>query len=131
MSISVLEPGPNTIYTTTVGSTAGTGNWYRVPPWLGRLSFQVTLLTASAGATAGTTTHIEVSNDGSRPLLTKGRTIDTQATTDAIVNGGALQSSMDAAWGWVRANVASLTTSTAGSAGSPSVTVVCNASFTR
>ena len=128
---NTLEPGPNTIYTTTVGSTAGTGSWYRVPPWLTRLSVQFILNTSSAGATAGTTTHLEVSNDGVNALLTKGRTFDTQGTTDLIVNGGSLQSSMDAAWGWVRAKVASLTTSTAGSTGSPSVSVIVNAGYSH
>ena len=131
MTTNVLEPGPNTLYATSAGSTEGTGDWFRIPPWMDRLSFQVTLVTASAGATAGTTTHIEVSNDGTIPLGTKGRTVDTQATTDTISNGGSLVSSMQCQWGWVRAKVASLTTSTAGSAGSPAVTVTCNAGYSR
>ena len=134
MSINLIQtPGPVTIFTSTAGSTSKAGDWYRVHPSIGRLTWQATLNTSSAGATAGSTVYIEVSNTptsettGPVPLATKGQTIALAGTTDAVSDGAVLASSMSGAWAWVRANMNSLTTSTAGTAGSPSVSVVMNA----
>ena len=118
----VLFNGSNTILTSSAGSTAAVGDWYSVDG-LTELSFQAILTASSVGATAGTTVHIEVSNTTAIALATKGRTIGLTCTTDTVSDGGSLVSSMVGTWRYIRANLASLTTSTAGSAGSPSVTV--------
>lgn len=119
------------IFQSTAGSTAKAGDWIRVHPGLHRLAFQVVLQTASAGATAGTTVSIEGTNSTSYPALaTKLQQFVPIATTDLVSDGGGLASSMDRQWAWIRANMISLTSSTAGSAGSPSVTVLASGGYT-
>ena len=127
MSYVLNTPGPTTIYQTSVGSTAGTGEWYRVPGRLGKLAFQAILSASSVGATCASSASIEVANSTQIACATKGRVFDLTATTDVVSDGGALQSSMEAAWSYVRGKVTSLTTSTAGSAGSPSVSIIVSA----
>lgn len=127
MSYVLNSPGPTTIYATSVGSTAGVGDWYRVPPRIGKLSFQAILSASSVGATAASSASIEVTNSTAIGLATKGRVFDLTATTDVVSDGGAFQSSMDAAWAWVRGKVTSLSSATAGSTGSPSVQIIVNA----
>lgn len=123
-----LQPGANLIFTSTAGSTAKFGEWYAVGN-LTELTVHAVLAASTVGATAGSTVSLEVSNTGSTayPLATKGRTIALTCTTDVVADGGSLQSSMVGAWKFVRVAMTSLTTSTAGSAGSPSVNVYVNA----
>ena len=119
--------GPTVIFTSTAGTTSSAGSWYQVHPSINRLAFHVKQTTSSVGATAGSTTYIEVSNDGVTALATKGLTIGITATTDTVSDGGTFASSMQAQWAYIRANLNSLTTSTAGSAGSPAVVVTVGA----
>ena len=126
----IQTPGPTTLLASTAGSTQTVGSWFEVHPSITRLGFQVILQTASAGATAGTTVFIEATNSTSYPAMaTKGQTFAPIATTDLVSDGGMMVSSMQGQWRFLRANMNSLTTSTAGSAGSPSVTVVVGAAI--
>ena len=68
MAFTLNSAGPTTLLTSTAGSVGATGNWYRVPPKLRALAFQVTQVTSSVGATASSTTFIQVSNDGVNPI---------------------------------------------------------------
>ena len=122
-------PGVTTIFTSTAGSTIATGSWYEILPTIGALAWQVKLQTSSAGATAATTVTIEVSNDSSLALATVGQTIALTATTDAVSDGAVLASSMRGPWRYIRARMNSLTTSTAGSTGSPAVNVYMSAGY--
>ena len=120
-------PGATAILSNTDGTTAVEGSWYEVNPRLRDLSFQAVLQASSAGATCGSTVVIEVSNDGTYPLATKLTIALTNTTTTYVSDGGTFPSSMQCAWRYVRANVSSLTTSTAGSAGTPQVNVYASA----
>ena len=111
------------IFTSTAGSTAATGTWYSIPHDFGRPAIQVVLAASSAGATAGTTVTIEVSNTTAVAVATKAATISLTCTTNTVSDGAGLPSSMVGGWRFIRAVLTSLTTSTAGSAGSPSVNV--------
>jgi hypothetical protein len=120
-----LFPGANTILGPT-GSTVATGEWYSIPTQCDRLSFEAILQASSVGATAASTVIFQVSNS---TLATSngamaGRTIALTCTTDLITGGGSLVSSMVSQWKFVRALVNSLTTSTAGSAGTPAVRAI-------
>lgn len=127
MANYIQTPGPTTIFSNTIATTSLAGSWYTIHSKLRNLTFEVKQTTSSAGATASSTTYIEISNDGVTPLATKGQTIALIASTDAVADGGVLSSSMQGQWGYIRANVNSLTTSTAGSVGFPVVTVIVNA----
>jgi len=123
--------GVTTLLESTAGTTATTGNWYRVDENVVRagLAFQAVLTASSVGATATSSVGIEVSNDGVYPLSTApALSISlTNTSTTYISNGGCLATSLAGAFYYVRANLVSLTSSTAGSTGSPAVTVTCGA----
>lgn len=124
MALNVLNIGPTLIFTSTAGSTAATGSWWRVHPAIGRIGIHVQLQTASAGATAGSTVAIEGSNStAAGAMATKLQQFAMAGTTDNVNDGGGFTSSMDRAWQNIRVNMISLTSSTAGSAGSPSINV--------
>ena len=125
--MALLFTGSNTVLTTTAGSTVSTGSWYSIPPELSRLACQAVLAASSAGATAGTTVYIEVSNTTAIAAATRACTFALSCTTDTVSDGAVFSTTMNGAWKLVRARVASLTTSTAGSAGSPTVTVYIGA----
>jgi hypothetical protein len=126
-----IVPGVTNILATTAGSTISVGQWYKVDPNVVRngLAFQAILQASSVGATASSTVYIEVSNDGATPLSTTPclNLGLTNTSTTFISAGGCLASSFAGAFAYVRANMTSLTTSTAGSAGSPSVNVTVGA----
>ena len=125
----ILSPG-TAILTSTAGSTAATGSWYTIPPGYGNLTWQAVLTASSVGATAGSTVTIQVSNSTAAPASTSVQTIALTCTTDTVSGGGVLAgSTMQGQWRLVRALLTSLTTSTAGSAGSPSVVVYANVGF--
>jgi hypothetical protein len=112
------------IYTNTAGTTVGTGDWYTIPVNHGDLSWQAVLTASSVGATAGSTVTVQVSNTTSVAVTTSVQTIALTCTTDVVTNGGTLfGSTLQGNWKYIRAVLGSLTTSTAGSAGSPSVSV--------
>lgn len=125
MANFIQTGGPTLIYQNTAATTSQVGSWFSVASRLrASLSFQAVMTNSSAGATCSSTTWIEVSNDGIHPCATKALTLAlTNTTTDYVSDGGAFSSSMNVAWSYVRANISSLTTSTAGSAGFPSVAV--------
>ena len=124
------SPGATTLLSNTAGTTTVVGDWFRIHPKLGRLSFHATLLASSIGATASSSVNIEVSNDGVYPLATKALTLSlTNTSTTYASDGGVLASTMDGTWQYVRANCASLTTSTAGSTGNPQVSVTMGAAW--
>lgn len=119
----VMYPG-GTILATTAGTTAATGDWHTIDARYGDLSWQAILTASSAGATAGSTVTIQVSNSTAVPATTSVHTIALTCTTNTVSNGGVLaQTTMQGAWKYVRAVLGSLTTSTAGATGSPAVTV--------
>ena len=120
-----LSYGPTTILTNTAATTLQVGDWHQVNPRVGRYSFQVVLVGSSNVSTATATVSIEVSNDGSNALTEKLRTFSAVSlTTNTVTTGGCCTgTSMAGPWGYIRANLSSLTTSTAGSAGFPVVTV--------
>lgn len=123
----IQTAGATNIFTVTAGSTSETGDWYHVDQHFGNLVFQAILTASSAGATAATTVYIEASNSTAVPISTKIATLSLTCTTDTVSDGAAMPSSLNGAWKLIRANLNSLTTSTAGSAGSPSVTVSAGA----
>lgn len=126
MGYDIQSPGKFTIFASTAGSTTTVGAWKQVHHDITRLTFAITLATASAGATAGTSGVIEVSHDGVTPLNTKGQAFQLSATTDLVADGAVYTSSMNGAWPYLRYNMQSLSSSTAGSAGSPAVTVTAS-----
>jgi len=124
---NIQTAGATNIFTSTAGSTTVVGDWYHVDQHFGNLVFQAILTASSVGATAASSVSIEVSNSTAIAVATKARTFDLTCTTDVVSGGGSLVSSMVGAWKLIRANLVSLTTSTAGSTGSPSVTVTVGA----
>lgn len=118
----LLNLGGNQILASTAGSTNATGDWYSVNN-LQRLTAQAILTASSAGATAATTVYIEASNTTQIAIATKIATFALTCTTNTVSDGAAMPTSLLGAWKYVRAVLNSLTTSTAGSAGSPAVTV--------
>ena len=122
-----LYAGGNVILGPT-GSTVATGEWYSIPANVNgsAMSFEAILQASSVGATAASTVIFQVSNTtiATSNGAQVGRTIALTCTTDLIAGGGSLVSSMAAQWKFVRALVNSLTTSTAGSAGTPAVRAV-------
>lgn len=126
----IQSPGATVLLTSTAGTTKTVGSWFEVHPKLGKWAFQALLTASSAAATCGSTIYIEVSNDGVYPIATKGLTIAlTNTSTDYVCDGGCFATSMAGSWRYVRANLQSLTTSTAGSAGSPAVVVTMGAAW--
>lgn len=123
MTTNVLGPGPNLILTS---SSSGAGNWHRVHPKLGKLTFQVVHTGTSVGATGttvGSTTVIEASNDGVNPLATVLGTV--------AFSGDSPQSdgfTIDANWSYIRAKINSVAAASAGSTGSAfGIVVTCSA----
>ena len=117
--------GAAVITQSTAGTTIASGTWYQIPTNYGNPAWQAILAASSVGATAGSTVTIEVSNTTAIAISTIAQTIALTCTTDTVSAGGTLYgTTMLAAWKFIRANIASLTTSTAGSAGSPSVRVI-------
>ncbi len=127
----IQGPGTYNIFSSTAGSTASVGAWKRVHHDVTRVGITISLQTASAGATAGTSGVIEFSHDGVTPLNTKGQSFTLTGTTDLVADGGALVSSMNGAWPYIRFNMQSLSSSTAGSAGFPAVNVNVTPGFRR
>ena len=118
----VLYPGSK-IFDSTAGATAATGDWYTIPAEYGDLTWQAVLYASSVGATAGSTVTIQLANTTAVAAVT-GQTIALTCTTDTVSNGGGLAgSTLQGAWKYVRVVLTSLTSSTAGSAGSPNVEV--------
>ena len=123
MSTNVLGPGPNLILSS---SSSGAGDWHRVHPKLGKLTFQVVHTGTSVGATGTTvssTTVIEASNNGVNALDTVLGTI--------VFAGDSPQSNgftIDANWSYVRAKINSVAAASAGSTGSSfGIAVTCSA----
>lgn len=104
------SPGGQSILTS---SSTATGDWYRVNPKLGKLTFQVVHTGTSVGATVGSTVVIEVSNDGVNALGTEAGTVALSGDSPKS-DGFAL----DAHWEYVRAKIQSVAATSAGSAGS-------------
>ena len=68
MAVQHLQsPGGQVILTS---SSTGPGDWYRVHPKLGLLTFQVTHTATSVGASLSSTVVIEGSNDGVNAMAT-------------------------------------------------------------
>lgn len=111
----IQTPGPTLILNTT--STAATGDWYSIHPSMGRLAFHVINQPSSAGGTIDSTTLIEVSNDGVNVALTPLTFALAGVTTARHSTGSCLASSQDGHWGYIRARLAAMSTSTAASTG--------------
>ena len=116
--------GKSSVYA-TAGTTVLSGDWYRIHPALGRLYITCRLTGTSAVSTATATVNIEGSNDGitaaSTPLYSfSGITL----TTDIVVLGGSLPTTLSGQPGYIRANMTALTTSTAGSTTAASANVL-------
>ena len=123
-TIILSATGKSSVYATG-GSTVLVGDWYRIHPKLGRPYITCRLTGSSVGSTATATVNIEGSNDGvtaaSTPLLAfTGITL----TTDTVVLGGSLTTTLGGTPGYVRANLTSLTTTTLGSTTAASGNVV-------
>lgn len=123
----IQTSGATNIFTSTAGSTTVTGDWYHIDQHFGNLVFQAILTASSVGATAASSIAIEVSNSTAVAVATVAQTFDLSCTTDTVSDGGTFATTMDGAWKLIRARLVSLTTSTAGSTGSPSVTVTVGA----
>lgn len=134
---SIRMDGPTTLLTATGktsaysvgGSTTIASDWWRVDPQIGNYFFTCKLTGTSAGTTATATVQIEASNDAVNAastalLVWSGITL----TTDTVVLGSPVPSSLNAAWPYIRANVTSLTTSTAGSTAAAAANIVVQAS---
>jgi len=105
------------------GTTAATGDWHHIPGNFGNPSWQLVLEASSAGATAGTTVYIEVANSTAEYAV-RVHTMSLTCTTDTVSTGGSLAgSTYQGAWRLIRAVMNSMSSSTAGSAGSPSAVV--------
>ena len=105
------------------GTTAATGSWYSIPANYGNPSWQAVLTASSVGATAGCTVYIEVANS-TAAYAVRVHTMALTCTTDTVSTGGTLVgSTYEGAWRLIRAVMNSMTTSTAGSAGSPDTVV--------
>lgn len=107
MAFLINSPGPITILQTT---SSGFGDFYRIHPKMGKLTFQVLHESSGvAGTTVQSTAIIQASNDGTNPLLTtSGSTASALGTV--VLNGGSPQSdgfAIDASWGFVRAGLLS------------------------
>ena len=103
------SPGGQVILTS---SSTGAGDWHRVHSKLTKLTFQVTHTGTSVGATVGSTTVIEVSNDGVNANATVLGTVGLVGTSVAA-DGFAT----DMHWEYVRAKINSVQAATAGSTG--------------
>ena len=130
-TVILSATGKSSVYA-TAGSTVLAGDWYRIHPKLNRFYITCKLTGTSAVSTATATVNIEGSNDGvtaaSTPLYSfSGITL----TTDIVVLGGSLPTTLGGTPGYIRANMTALTTSTAGSttAASANVTVHINAGY--
>lgn len=123
MGYDIQGPGIYNLFTSTAGALVSVGAWKRVHPDVTRMAFGITLAVSSVGATAGSSGVIEVSHDGITAVKTPAQSFQISGTTDLVADGGAYASSMNGAWPYIRFNMQSLTASTAGSAGSPAVTV--------
>jgi hypothetical protein len=132
----IQSPGPVTILTveakssnaSTASSTSVAGSWYEISPRLDRLGFHVVQIPSSAGGTLNSTIYIEVSNDGLYPIATKAATFALAGSTWQS-DGATLNTSMQGAWRYIRANANSVSTSTAASTGVGAINVTVNASL--
>ena len=100
------------------GSTATAGDWFQVHPKINvkDIGFTCKLTGSSAVSTATATVSIEASNDGTNAASTDLLTFSgITLTTNTVVLSGTIMSSFAGHYGYIRANVTSLTTSTAGS----------------
>ena len=107
MASNIQDPGVTQLLATNTTST-GAGNWYRVNPRIGPLSFQA-IFTGSSAAYLGTATvQIQGSNDASNPNVTALGTLSFSTVATPVADGV----TVDAAWQYVRANITALTSST-------------------
>lgn len=119
----VLYPGSKILDTS---STAATGDWYAIDSRYSELTWHAVLFASSVGATAASTVTIQLANTTAAPASTAAQVIALTCTTDTVGGGGTLAgSTLQGAWKYIRA-LSSLTTSTAGSAGTPNVEVYAN-----
>ena len=136
----IHTPGPTVILSATGkssayatgGSTVLVGDWYKVHPSLGRPYFTCKLTGTSAGSTATATVSIQGSNDGTNAPSTDIYTFSgITLTTNTVVLGGTPASTAGGGGhpAYIRANLTSLTTSTAGSTAAQSANVVVIASY--
>jgi hypothetical protein len=119
--ITISGPG-GTIYESSENSTTATGNWCQLANIDPHISIQAVLEASSAGATAGSTITVQVSNS---PLVSAAtvKTFNLTCTTDTVTDSTVLTSGLLGSWNYIRAVMTSLTTSTAGSAGFPKVSI--------
>ena len=107
-----INTTPVQILGTTGTTSTGPGNWFRVHPNRGKLTFQAIHSGTSVGVTVQSTIHIQASNDGVNPLLTTaGTTVDALGTI--VLNGGSPQSAgfaIDASWEYIRASINAIST---------------------
>lgn len=128
----MIHPGSvTTILQSTAESTTKTGDWYQIHPNASRIAWQAVLTVSSAGATAGSTVYVEVANTTAVAVATKASSFVITATTDTVSDGGVFATTMLGAWKFMRVNMQSLSSSTAGSAGSPQLTVYVSAGSER
>src|SRR3989304_9442523 len=100
----IISPGPVTLLDS---SSSGYGEWYRVHPNLGTLTFQFIHASTTVGTVVQSTCVVQASNDGVTPLETTSGTTAGALGTVAF-NGAAPESdgvTVDAAWSWVRAGL--------------------------
>jgi len=119
--ITINGPG-GTIFESAENSTAATGNWCQMANIDANISIQAVLEASSVGATAGSTISVEVSNSPSVRAF-QVASFSLACTTDTVTDWTILGSTQLAKWNYIRAVMASLTTSTAGSAGYPKVSI--------
>lgn len=120
MAVQQLHsPGGQTILSCTAPTT---GDWYRVNPKLGNLSFQFVHTASSAGATIASSSVIQVSNDGVNPLATVLGTVGLAG--DTLLSDGFTS---DQHFEYVRAVVQTCSATSAGAAGTV-MGVVCKVS---
>lgn len=111
MGFTTLLPGGGP--TTILNSTAvGPGSWFRVHPKARKITIQFIHTGTTVGVAVASTSFIQASNDGVNPLLTTaGSSVDALGVS--VLSGGSPQSNgftFDAAWGWIRGNIGSLST---------------------
>lgn len=136
----IHTPGPTTLLSATgkssayaiSGSTVSVGEWFKVHPSLGRPYFTCKLTGTSAVSTATASVSIQGSNDGTNAATTDIYTFSgITLTTDTVVLGGTPASTAGGGGhpAYIRANLTSLTTSTAASTANQSANVVVTASY--
>lgn len=109
MANLIQGSGQNTIQSTTA---AAVGQWYWVHPKLRNLTFQVLHTGTSVGTSVGSTTYIEVSNDGVNVLNSKAGTVVMGNVSPLDISPACDGFTLDAHYNYVRSRVNSMTTGT-------------------